>query len=110
MNRKVFVLMILGVVLLTACVAAEEATAIPVASPSPVVLPTQTAVPPTPIPTDLPTLTTQPLSFVAATYRAEAAGVGVDYPARGGEPFSMGGGRRGAIMQFRVSEGAQVDV
>jgi len=110
MNRKVFVLMILGVVLLTACVAAEEATAIPVASPSPVVLPTQTAVPPTPIPTDLPTPTTQPLSFVAATYRDEAAGFELDYPAEWGKPFSMGGGDRGSIMQFRVSEEAQLDV
>src|SRR4030066_806826 len=99
MNRKVFVLMILGVVLLTACVAAEEATAIPVASPSPVVLPTQTAVPPTPIPTDLPTLTTQPLSFVAATYRDEAAGFELDYPAGWGKPFSMGGGDGGWVLQ-----------
>ena len=105
MSRKVFVSVILGAVLLTACVADEEATAIPIASPSPVILPAQTAFPPTPTPTP-----TQPRSFDAATYRDESAGFELDYPAEWEEPVSMGGGDRGSIMQFRVSGEPRLDV
>jgi hypothetical protein len=110
MSRKVFVSVILGAVLLTACVAGEEAPTIPVASPSPLVLPTQTAFPPTPTPTHIPTPTTQPLSFDSATYRYESAGFELDYPTEWGEPVSMGGGDRGSIMQFRVSDEPRLDV
>lgn len=65
---------------------------------------------PSPLPSDTPTLPSLELSFQAETYRDDALGFELDYPAEWDAPVLVEQQARGRIVQARMDEQVMMDI